>query len=113
MKKIPIENFVGAEGSFEAFHNIINYLLRPDFHPQKTNKAKLLSINEFHRLHETLIRSTSLERMKMKGLEPYRVEMIVPATIFVDYVLKNISIKNLIVSPHSMKEGAAWEVFKG
>ena len=109
VKKVPIDYFVGAEGSFEAFHNIINYMLRPNFHPQKTNKAKTLSHDDFHRLHETLIRSTSLQRMKMKGLEPYRVEMVVPATIFVDYILKHITTKQFFVSPHSLKEGAAWE----
>jgi exopolyphosphatase/guanosine-5'-triphosphate,3'-diphosphate pyrophosphatase len=113
VKKTPIDYFVGAEGTFEAFHNIINYIQNPDFHPQKSNKAKKLSHEDFHRLHECLIRSTSLQRMKMKGLEPYRVEMVVPATIFVDYVLKHINTKQLVVSPHSMKEGAAWEVFKG
>jgi exopolyphosphatase/guanosine-5'-triphosphate,3'-diphosphate pyrophosphatase len=111
LEKMQIDYFVGAEGSFEAFHNIINYMLNPDFHPHKTNKAKYFSLDDFHRLHEALIRSTSLQRVKMKGLEPYRVEMVVPASIFVDYVLKHISLKQLIVSPHSLKEGAAWEIF--
>jgi exopolyphosphatase/guanosine-5'-triphosphate,3'-diphosphate pyrophosphatase len=47
--------------------------------------------------------------MKLKGLEPYRVEMIVPASIFVNYILDKLEIKKVLVSPHSMKEGAAWD----
>ena len=111
LKDVEIDYLVGAEGSFETFFNMINYFLHPDYHPQRTDVAKLLNSTDTQTLHEILIRSTSGQRMKMKGLEPYRVEMIVPATIFVDYILKHLKIGQILVSPYSLKEGAAWEVY--
>ena len=111
LKSVKIDYFVGAEGTFESFYNMIHYFLNSDYHPQKSDTAKLLNQTDTQTLHEILIRSTSGQRMKMKGLEPYRVEMIVTATIFVDYILKHLKIGQILVSPYSMKEGAAWEVF--
>jgi exopolyphosphatase / guanosine-5'-triphosphate,3'-diphosphate pyrophosphatase len=111
LKEIEVNYLVGAEGSFETFYNMINYFLNSDFHPHKSDMAKTLNQNDIQTLHEILIRSTSNQRMKMKGLEPYRVEMIVAATIFVDYLLKHLKIGQILVSPCSMKEGAAFEFF--
>jgi exopolyphosphatase/guanosine-5'-triphosphate,3'-diphosphate pyrophosphatase len=51
--------------------------------------------------------------MKMKGLEPYRVDMIIPATVFINYIIKHLKIESVEVSPYSMKEGAAWEILFG
>jgi exopolyphosphatase/guanosine-5'-triphosphate,3'-diphosphate pyrophosphatase len=108
--KLKVGGLVGAEGAFASLFNMVQYNETPNFHPQNGSKSKKLDISGLLRLHEKLIRSTSLERMKMKGLEPYRVDMIIPATIFINYIIRQLNIDSVQVSPYSMKEGAAWEV---
>ena len=110
IKKNKIGSLVGAEGAFESLYNMVQYNEIQNYHPKNGNKSKILEIPGLLRLHEKLIHSTSLERMKMKGLEPYRVDMIIPATIFINYIIKQLKIESVQVSPYSMKEGAAWEV---
>jgi exopolyphosphatase / guanosine-5'-triphosphate,3'-diphosphate pyrophosphatase len=97
--------FVGAEGAFESFFNLLQL--------ESSNKLQYadLPIEKFHSLHKKLLLTTTEERTKMKDLEPYRVEMIVPASIFVSFVLDKLNLKKMIVSFYSLKEGAAIEFF--
>jgi exopolyphosphatase/guanosine-5'-triphosphate,3'-diphosphate pyrophosphatase len=113
LRRTEISSLVGAEGAFESLYNMVQYNELPNYHPQNGNKSKSLDIPSLLRLHEKLINSTSTERMKMKGLEPYRVDMIIPAIVFINYIIKQLKIDNVYVSPYSMKEGAAWEILFG
>ena len=41
----------------------------------------------------------------MVGMEPLRVEMIVIASVFTNFMLKKLNIEHLIHTPYSLKEG--------
>jgi exopolyphosphatase/guanosine-5'-triphosphate,3'-diphosphate pyrophosphatase len=109
LEKVPVDFLVGAEGAFESFYNIMGYQNNSSYKPLENNLSKEINLDNYYQLHTYLLKSTTLDRMKLKGLEPYRVEMIVPASIFVNYILDKLEIKKVLVSPHSMKEGAAWD----
>ncbi len=47
----------------------------------------------------------------MKGLEPFRAEMIVPAVVFVDFLLEKLQYPQMFISEYSLKEGVAWKYF--
>jgi exopolyphosphatase/guanosine-5'-triphosphate,3'-diphosphate pyrophosphatase len=110
VKDVKLDYLVGAEGAFETFYNIVRFAKKEKQSLSDSFYSKEVSLEDFSNLHEKLVKSTVEERMKMKGLEPYRVEMIVPAMVFVKYVLDNINVSKLLVSPNSMKDGAAWEL---
>ena len=100
---------IGASGSFETFASMLSELL-PSKYPLVPGKtSQEIKIDDFLLLHETLIKSTTAERLRMKGLEPMRVEMIVPASIFVTFILKKCSLKKLVQSNYSLKEGVLHE----
>lgn len=111
IKNINIEFMIGAEGAFETFYNMAGYQFNPGFKTGIGTKAKQLEIEQYCQIHKTLIKSTTSERLLMKGLDSFRVEMVVPATIFINYVLKKIKTQAIFVSPFSLKEGVAWEYF--
>ncbi len=48
--------------------------------------------------------------MAMPGMEPVRVEMIVAATIFVSFVLRDCNISHLHHSEFALKEGVISEL---
>jgi exopolyphosphatase/guanosine-5'-triphosphate,3'-diphosphate pyrophosphatase len=57
--------------------------------------------------------STALQRTNMKGLVRMRTEMIVPASILTEFVLRRTGIKSLSVSAYSLKEGVATLLARG
>ncbi len=99
----PSTTLVGASGTFDT--------LRALGEAQKlittTNTpAAELPLPVFDRLYRQLIRSTTAEREKMEGMEPFRIEMIVPATIFVNFILSKTGIPRLYQTTFALKEGA-------
>jgi exopolyphosphatase / guanosine-5'-triphosphate,3'-diphosphate pyrophosphatase len=98
------EVFVGASGSFDSFvlmlaaDNLLQHIPGDIFHS--------IPLDVYDKLHHKIISSSSTERDKLEGLEPVRRDMIVLATIFVNFVLKKTGIKTLYQSAYSLKEGA-------
>jgi exopolyphosphatase/guanosine-5'-triphosphate,3'-diphosphate pyrophosphatase len=98
---------IGASGAFDTFHALIQ---------KRTGKApdgmpgRELPMKEYQKLHKILLQSTARERLAMPGMEPVRVEMIVPASIFVSFVLRECRIGQLYHSEFSLKEGVISEL---
>ena len=100
---------IGASGSFETFASLLRGLF-PSKYSDKPGTTNLeINIDDFLLLHDKLIKSSSAERLLMKGMEAMRVEMIVPASIFVTFILKKCSLKKLVQSDYSLKEGVLHE----
>jgi exopolyphosphatase/guanosine-5'-triphosphate,3'-diphosphate pyrophosphatase len=101
---------VGASGSFDSLVNMHHFEKYPDDNVLPVSQQ--LDLHIFYQMHSKLIRSTKEERHQMKGLEPVRRDMIVPAVIFVNYILKKLNIKKLYQSSYALKEGALWEIMQ-
>ena len=100
---------IGASGSFETFASLLGELLPSKYSTKPGKTHQEIIIEDFLLLHDKLINSTSAERLNMKGMEPMRVDMIVPASIFVTFILKKCSLKKLVQSTYSLKEGVLHE----
>jgi exopolyphosphatase / guanosine-5'-triphosphate,3'-diphosphate pyrophosphatase len=100
--------FVGASGSFDSFilmlsnEGLLNHV--------NGDIGHLLPLEIFQKLHQKLIQSTIAERDQMNGLEPVRRDMIVLATLFVNFVLQKSGLTTVYQSAYSLKEGAIWEM---
>lgn len=102
--KHPVSTLVGSSGSFDTFARMISQKFRPAGYLD--NKISFeINLAEYYILHKELIESTIEERKKMQGLALMRVEMIVLASIFVNYIIKKYNIKKLIQSDYALKEG--------
>jgi exopolyphosphatase/guanosine-5'-triphosphate,3'-diphosphate pyrophosphatase len=98
---------IGASGSFDTFHALIQN--RSGSAPDGKH-GRELPMKEYEKLHRILVQSTLKERKVMPGMEPVRVEMIVPATIFVSFVLRECRIGQLYHSEFALKEGVISEL---
>lgn len=105
-KETPMA-LIGASGAFDTLHALI--LNRTGRAPDGKH-GRELSMKEYLRIHKSLLQSTATERLAMPGMEPVRVEMIVPATIFVSFVLRECRIGQLYHSEFSLKEGVISEL---
>ena len=105
-KERPL-TLIGASGSFDTFHALISR--RKGQEPDHFF-GREISLKDFTRLQKVLLRSTREERLAMPGMEPVRVEMIVAATIFVSFVLRDCRISRLHHSEFALKEGVISEL---
>jgi exopolyphosphatase/guanosine-5'-triphosphate,3'-diphosphate pyrophosphatase len=111
VQKYPIHSIIGAEGAFESFQQIAAHHLSKIELVENAGKATVLPLEIFNEVHQLLISSSLEERGKINGLELFRVEMIVLASIFVEFILKKLNWPKLYVSSFSLKEGVVWEYF--
>lgn len=76
----------------------------PDTIPER-NPSFLIDMENFNKLYEMLVYSTYDEPKMIPGLQLFRAEMIVLATIFVNFILEKICIDRIIQSDYAVKEG--------
>jgi exopolyphosphatase / guanosine-5'-triphosphate,3'-diphosphate pyrophosphatase len=109
MKRFPAVRLVGSSGSFDTFADMIGYR----FHRRsliRNVKTYRYDLKEFFRMHEIIIRSTTAQRKKMKGLVKMRVDMIVLSSICTNYVLTKFGIDEMMLSKYALKEGALFRL---
>ena len=96
---------VGSAGSFETFSSMIRYRF-PGSGSHYGKKSHPIEVRHFYELNKVLVASTHAQRLQMRGLLRMRADMIVPASILLNFVLKKSKIKKMIMSSYSLKEGA-------
>jgi exopolyphosphatase / guanosine-5'-triphosphate,3'-diphosphate pyrophosphatase len=109
MEELNVQSLAGSSGSFDTFAEMIGYL----YHGRNVIKNAdhyRFNLEEYFQLHEILLRSTSAERMEMKGLIKMRVDMIVLASICTNFVLRKFRIQEMQLSKYALKEGALWKI---
>jgi exopolyphosphatase/guanosine-5'-triphosphate,3'-diphosphate pyrophosphatase len=111
IKKHPVEELIGSSGSFDTFAEMIcNKYYFPEMLDGKTTFE--YQLNELFDIHQQLLSSTRAERLKMKGLIAMRVDMIVIASIFAQFIIKKLNIKKVRLSTFSLKEGVLYKMIQ-
>lgn len=111
MALYQVQTLIGASGSFETFASMLRSM-KPSVYSLNSATYSVIALNDYKLLHTRLLASTLQERLKMEGLEPMRADMIVPASIFVTFILDKFPIRNMIQSDFSLKEGVLHELIK-
>jgi exopolyphosphatase/guanosine-5'-triphosphate,3'-diphosphate pyrophosphatase len=96
-----IDIIIGASGTFETFYELIH---NTDF-PSKTNALEL-SREELDSCLDNIIRSTQAERDKNDRIIPIRKKMAPIAAVKTRWILNKLGVKQVVISPCSLKEGA-------
>lgn len=105
--KSPV--LIGSSGSFDSLAEMIAYRFY-SIEILKGQTEYTFNMDDLARIHELIIRSTTKERMEIPGLTKMRVDMIVISTLFVNYIIRRLNIRQLQLSRYSLKEGALWEL---
>ncbi len=95
---------IGSSGSFDTLRELIIK------ESNKSLPAMELPVEMFLALHQRLLESTRDERLSMAGMSPMRVDYMVLGSIFVEYTIRKIGIKELYQSSFSLKEGYMAEI---
>jgi exopolyphosphatase/guanosine-5'-triphosphate,3'-diphosphate pyrophosphatase len=94
---------LGSSGAFDTFAEMT--LENETVKYSKDEKTHEINVEKYFEAHELLVKSTLEERLQIKNIEPMRVEMIVLASILVNYLIKKLNLNRIIQSNYSMKEG--------
>lgn len=93
-----VKTLIGASGSFEVIQHMLDL-------PKWNTHSYHCHVLDFHKIKEQILSLGYNDRLKVKGLPPERVDLIVVALKLMDYILKNCQIEELIISDYAMKEG--------
>jgi len=111
IKRYPAHSLIGSSGSFDTLAEMIGW----KYHRKnilKNTETYQFNLKEYFLLHQMLLKSTTAERMKMRGLIKMRVDMIVLASICTNLILKKYHLNQLILSKSALKEGALWKALQ-
>ena len=94
---------VGASGTFDTLSDI--YYASQQIKKGKKEQSFLLPRVGFETIADQLLNLNKSERLKIPGMIPMRVDMIVVASCLISYILKHISVEKLVCSSFALKEG--------
>jgi exopolyphosphatase/guanosine-5'-triphosphate,3'-diphosphate pyrophosphatase len=98
---------IGSSGSFDTYRSILTAtkIIGPNGNPSVE-----MPIDEYLKLHSYLITTNKDQRNAIPGMDPMRVEMIVLATIFTNFLIKKFGLERMMQSAYALKEGAVWKM---
>jgi len=95
------QTLVGCSGAFDTFM---------DIHEKAVSDLKIRDVSEFpleayRKIHGILINTDHETRSKMEGMDKMRIEMIVIASVFTNFILRRLPVQKLLHTHNSLKEG--------
>ncbi|MCC6384839.1 MAG: phosphatase [Bacteroidia bacterium] len=107
--KISVLN--GSAGSFDTFLKL-SWMHGGGSKPAEGSVSAEIPLHSFNHVYQQLITSTRLERLQMKGLPEFRADMIVPAVVLLNFILREMDIKTIVWSAYSLKEGMLFNTIR-
>ncbi|MFN5885082.1 MAG: exopolyphosphatase [Bacteroidota bacterium] len=104
LHQYPAEILIGSAGSFETLVEVLEKDLGEKC-PSVSMYAKCVSIEQLKQFCDLMKRHNTRERLLLKGMASFRVDMIVVAAILMEVVTNKASIGKVISSAYALKEG--------
>ena len=103
---------VGSSGTFDTLCDIDALSKGDTSRLEKQPAASTLAVEDYNGIHEQLLHKNHEERLAIPGMLEMRVDMIVLASIVVDFVIREYSLNKIKVSAYALKEGLLQQVLK-
>ena len=103
IRKYTPTGIIGASGTFDTLTDI--YYASSQRTKTKNQLNYTLPREEFAIIVQQIIAMNKSDRLKIPGMIPMRVDMIVVAVCLIKYILKYFDVPELICSTYALKEG--------
>ncbi|OKL39073.1 Ppx/GppA phosphatase family protein [Pontibacter flavimaris] len=103
---------VGSSGTFDTLCDIDALRKGDTSRLQSIPPAAILPLTDYYAIHEELLRKNHDERLAIPGMLEMRVDMIVLASILVDFVLQKYNLQEIRTSSYALKEGVLYEMLQ-
>jgi exopolyphosphatase/guanosine-5'-triphosphate,3'-diphosphate pyrophosphatase len=101
-----VKTLVGCSGAFDTIADIIDQV-NPG---EKLRKRQEIQMEDFWKVYNTLIESTKEQRLTIKGMDMVRVDLIVPAMVFIGQLIRETGIFRIIQTDFALREGVLYEL---
>lgn len=108
-RQYNIDTLIGSSGSFDTIAGMIAAIHHPHLDMSKLT-SYFIPLAYFKELHQKYLKSTHLERAIMKRMDPHRIEMIVLASIFINFILRELHIQEMWQCAFALKEGTMYQI---
>jgi exopolyphosphatase / guanosine-5'-triphosphate,3'-diphosphate pyrophosphatase len=105
MHQYSPKTLVGSAGSFETLVDIFNASIKTLI-PIEASISSPLPLDSFYDSYFKFLEMDRNGRMEIPGMIDLRVDMIVVASVLIDYIVKTFKIEEILVSNFALKEGA-------
>jgi len=102
------KTLIGCSGAFDTIADIIDGV-NPG---EKIRTKQLIPLKQFYEVYNLLITSTRQQRLKIKGMDLVRIDLIVPAVIFIECVVSKIEITQILQTDFAVREGVLFSFVK-
>ena len=102
---------VGSSGTFDTLWDID--MLAKGLAISTEEKEYTLSINDFESIAFDIMNKNKEERLLIPGMAEMRVDMIVVASILIQFIVSKFQVQKIRVSSYALKEGILSRVLKG
>ncbi|MGV8827762.1 MAG: Ppx/GppA phosphatase family protein [Breznakibacter sp.] len=109
IRQYPVNMLIGSSGSFDTIAAMIAAMHHPHLDITQTSNY-FIPVASFEELHRKLLASTAEQRLAMKKMDPHRVDMIVLASIFINFVIREMRISQLQQCNFALKEGVIFQI---
>ena len=104
LKEFDISLVVGSSGTFETLGSLLAHQ-KGDLLASENLNSYRFSRAAFSKVKRVLTTLDREGRLALPGMEPNRVDMIVMGSVIVDILLKEIDVKEVMISLTALKEG--------
>lgn len=104
LKEFDIKLLVGSSGTFETISAIVAHANGDILSSENLNSYRFNS-RQFKKVHHLLQSSDKASRLKIPGMDPMRVDMIVMGSELINVIVESLHIKQFMVSSYALKEG--------
>ena len=108
-QQYPVDTLVGASGSFDTIAALIAAIHHPQMDMSLSTSYRI-TLFYFNELYFKFLRSTAGERLKMKKMPAHRVDTIVLASIFINFIIRELNIKEIWRCAFALKEGTIYQI---
>ena len=105
-----VKTLIGSSGSFSTLRQVLLAEEKMEMETDKTHYH--IKLEDFNSLHQRFLNSTLEERMQMQGMDMARVHLMVIASIFINFLVKESGVSILFQSAYALKEGALFDYIK-
>lgn len=103
VENYPIETLVGTSGTMQNISLMMAYLKGAD--TSVTLNEFVYTADEFRLFYKRFMKMNSLQRSMVQGLDPKRVDLIVPGLVLVNTILNVFRIRRIRTCTSAMREG--------
>ncbi|MAJ51315.1 MAG: exopolyphosphatase [Flammeovirgaceae bacterium] len=104
------KTLIGSSGTFETLSEI--YQRKINKYTQQEETELPISQNGMLQIFQEIIAKNKQERLLIPGMIELRVDMIVVASILIQFILKRTGLETTRISSYALKEGALLQTIK-